>query len=272
MHNLIIVKRKKNYFILIIGIFLQFYVFLFLPIRVSAQKAADWLLEKMPVELERDFAISSLPPHLRMDATVYLLDPTKGFYEAHKGTNGFICFVSRTEWEWGEFRQDLGAAISFDPEGARAIFPVYQYVASMRASGNYAALQIKDSVIDRINKGIFKAPVRVGISYMLSPIMRTYKGMPDNKDVETMSVPHYMFYAPYIINTDVGGGSQGPFVSNTGNALFGDRKGPYGYIILPAGKMEKVKIIEEDSLLINRLINYKPYFKSEQGNHHNSKN
>src|SRR6267378_157259 len=77
-----------------------------------AQKPRDWELEKIPVDLETDFALSALPPHLQSDATVYLLDPKKGFYIARKGSNGFICFVSRTEWEWAEFRNDLATPIS----------------------------------------------------------------------------------------------------------------------------------------------------------------
>ncbi|MGI8950577.1 MAG: hypothetical protein ACR2FN_03220 [Chitinophagaceae bacterium] len=88
----------------------------------------------MPVKLEKDFALSARAFHLRNNATVYLLDTQKGYYIAHKGSNGFICFVTRTEWKWGKFRKDVAAAISYDAEGARTIFPVYQDVAAMRAS------------------------------------------------------------------------------------------------------------------------------------------
>jgi len=65
----------------------------------------------MPPDLETDFALSSLPTYIRDSATVYLLDPEKGFYVARQGTNGFICFVLRTYWELAEFRQDLASAI-----------------------------------------------------------------------------------------------------------------------------------------------------------------
>src|SRR5580658_3643577 len=99
-----------------------------------AQKPADTKLEKMPAALETSYALSSLPPQLRPGATVYLLDPAKGYYVTHKGSNGFICFVMRTAWEWGEFRNDVITAISYDAEGARVIFPIYEDVAAMRAS------------------------------------------------------------------------------------------------------------------------------------------
>jgi hypothetical protein len=75
--------------------------------------------------------LGALPPHLRNDATVYLLDPQKGYYVGRQGSNGYICLIARTEWEWNEFRNDLCTAISYDAEDARSIFPVYMDVAAM---------------------------------------------------------------------------------------------------------------------------------------------
>ncbi|MDB5141328.1 MAG: hypothetical protein JWQ66_41, partial [Mucilaginibacter sp.] len=152
--------------------------------------------------------------------------------------------------------------ISFDSAGAKAIFPVYQAVAAMRASGKFTAKQIKDIVIDRIRKGIYKAPSRPGISYMLAPVMRGYPGNPTDNQIMTMSMPHYMFYAPYMNNTDIGGDTnQGPFVNNADNTVLGDKKGPYGYIIMPAGEAEAAKIVNAGSDLLKRLVAYKSYYK-----------
>ncbi len=242
---------------------------LFIAVQSFAQKPGDWHLEKMPVSLETDFALSALPPQLRHNATVYLLDPKKGYYIAHKGSNGFLCFVSRTEWEWGEFRQDIVTAISYDAEGARTFFPVSLDVAAMRATGKFTPSQIKNIVIDRIRKGVYKAPARTGISYMLAPVMRTYPGKPDHHDVLTMNAPHYMFYAPYLTNTDIGnipnGQADGPVVINPGAMWLGERKSPYGFIILSAGATERAKIISDNKALLKRLIDYKPYFKAQAG-------
>jgi len=235
---------------------------LLLPARGICQTQAGAKLEKMPADLERDYALSALPPHLRNGAAVYLLDPAKGYYLAKKGTNGFVCYIERTSWEWGEFRNDVAAPISYDAEGARTIFRVVRDVAALRASGKFTGRQVRDIVIDRIRKGIYKAPSRPGISYMLAPEMRVYPGSPPNNDVMTMSMPHYMFYAPYMNNSDIGGDtSLGPFVNNPGNALMGDRKGPYGFIIMPAGAAEAAKIIHAGSDLMKRLAAYKPFFK-----------
>ena len=239
---------------------------LLLPATAFCQETSATKLEKMPPDLERDFALSALPPHLRKEATVYLLDPAKGYYIAKKGTNGFICYIERTSWEWGEFRNDVAAPISYDAEGAGKIFNVVMDVAAMRASGKYTAKQVKDIVIDRIRKGIYKAPSRSGISYMLAPLMRVYPGNPPNNQVITMSMPHYMFYAPYLNNSDIGGDTKnGPFINNPDNAIFGDKKGPYGFIIMPAGKAEQAQIVKDGSDLLKRLAAYKPYFKVKPG-------
>lgn len=245
-------------------------VILFISIQSFAQKAAVPELETMPVKLETDFALSALPPQLRHDATIYLLDPKKGYYIAHKGSNGFLCFVTRTEWEWAEFRKDIYTAISYDAEGARVIFPVYMDVAAMRATGKFTALQIRDIVLDRIRKGTYKAPAKPGISYMLAPEMRTYPGTPKDHKVMTMIMPHYMFYAPYLTNADIGnipdGQADGPVVINQLDMFLGERKGPYGYIILGAGETEKAKIINGNKDLLKRLADYRPYLKAEPGN------
>jgi hypothetical protein len=170
-----------------------------------AQGTTGWKLEKMPVDLETDFALSSLPPYVRNDATVYLLDVEKGYYIARQGKNDFICFVLRTQWETGEFRQDLASAISYDAEGAKTIFSVYEDVAVMRGSGKFTASQIKDTIASRFARGIYIAPRRPGLSYMLAPVMRSEVGDETTRRVATFSLPHYMFYAPYITEANIGG-------------------------------------------------------------------
>ncbi len=65
------------------------------------------LLEPMPRSLEVRFALSALPPSLRDGATVYVLDPTKGYVKARTGKNGQHCFVSRTEWKFADYRSDI---------------------------------------------------------------------------------------------------------------------------------------------------------------------
>lgn len=229
-----------------------------------AQAPGRDLLEKMPVELERAFALSALPPHLRTGAAVYLLDPAKGYYLDRTGSNGFICFVARTEWEYAVFSPDIATAIAYDAEGTRTVFQLYKDVAAMRASGKFTAVQVRDSILGRISRGFYQVP-EAGISYMLSPVMRNYPGDVGDNAVMTMSGPHYMFYAPYLTNAGIGNTAaaapRGPVVVNQGDKLLGIGKGPFGYIILPAGLLEKAAIIKDNRELLDRLIAYKAYFR-----------
>lgn len=243
---------------------------LFVYLQSFAQGPSDWHLDKMPVDLETDYALSALPPHLRNHATVYLLDPQKGYYVGRQGSNGYICFISRTEWEWAQFRDDVCTPISYDAEGARSIFPVYMAVAAMRASGKYQAVQIRDTIKNRILAGMYKAPSKPGMSYMLAPVMRVYPGGPDVKDPITVSMPHYMLYAPYLSETNARykQGTDGLILANPDNVILGDGKAPFGYVIIPASETEKAVIVNEGKDLLKRLVAYKAYFKTGPGGGH----
>jgi hypothetical protein len=231
------------------------------------QNSTGWLLDKMPADLETDFALSALPAHLRDSATVYLLDPNKGYYIARRGTNGFSAYVHRTEWERAEFVQDTYAAISYDAEGAKTYLPVVFAVAEMRASGKYSPLQIRDTILKRVENGTYKAPSRTGVSYMLGPILRTHQ---DDGKIVNMVMPHFMFFAPGVDNADIGGKWDGhtPFVIGAGNIL--DKKHSiFNFIIIPAGDTEKGAIIEKNIDLMRRLGEYKTCLRIEpKSDHH----
>ena len=84
-------------------------------------------IEPLPRDLEIQLALSALPPHLRDNATVYTLNPDKGFEVSHKGTNGFHAFVARTgddsfrgSWPLTEYRDDILYPVSFDKAGTVA--------------------------------------------------------------------------------------------------------------------------------------------------------
>lgn len=78
-------------------------------------------IEPLPRDLEIQLALSALPPQLRDNATVYVLNPDKGFEVARKGTNGFHTFVARTgddamqgAWPLTKYPQDILYPVSFD--------------------------------------------------------------------------------------------------------------------------------------------------------------
>ncbi len=233
---------------------LTFFALLLSFNHLSFAQTRNGELDKMPKDLETDFALSALPSHLRAEASVYLLDPSKGYYLARKGSNGFICFVIRTEWESAQFRDDLYTPISFDAEGAKVIYPVYADAASMRASGKFSAQQVKDTIDLRIKKGIYKVP-KPGISYMLGPLMRTFD---ESSKVVTMSIPHYMFYAPYLTAADFGCSSK---TTDHGPVVLGDGKTPHGFALMFAGAEEKAKIVADQARLLKQLAEYRPYLK-----------
>jgi hypothetical protein len=239
-----------------------------------AQQTPGWQLDRMPADLETDFALSSLPTRLRDHATVYLLDPKKGYYISRNGTNGFSVIINRTQWEKAEFLPDVYTSISYDEEGAKTYLPVFFDVAAMRASGKFSPEQIRDTIVQRVKDGKYKAPSRTGISYMLCPINR---GRVGDMGIINEVMPHYMFYAPRVDNNDIGGawvtGGHQPFAVNSGDDNLDKSHSIFNYIIIAAGEAEKAKIMDENKELLSRLATYQPYFKvemgvSEQEHHH----
>src|SRR5438128_7242584 len=128
-------------------------------------------IEPLPRDLEIQLALSALPPHLRDNATVYVLNPTKGFEIARQGTNGFHAFVARTgddtfrgSWPLTEYRDDILYPISFDKAGARAQMQVFLDAAQMQARGT-PPRELKKIMQERYRAGFYRAPERAGVSY-----------------------------------------------------------------------------------------------------------
>jgi len=93
-------------------------------------------IEPLPRDVEIQLALSALPPHLRENATVYILNPDMGFEVARKGTNEFHAFVARTgddtfkgSWPLTEYRDDILYPIYFDKAGSKDPRPLIQFGA-----------------------------------------------------------------------------------------------------------------------------------------------
>lgn len=212
-------------------------------------------IQALPRDVEIQLALSALPPHLRDSATVYVLNPDKGFEVVRKGTNKFHAFVARTgddamrgNWPLKEYRDDILYPISFDEAGSKAQMHVFFDIAEMQAKGTPPE-ELKKIIQERFKSNYYKAPDRAGISYMLAPILRTYTNPDGNEDVITASVPHVMYYAPNVSNEDVGGakpkpGSMYPFVILSG---------PHGYSIQFVGQEETETIRKENKELLEKL-------------------
>jgi len=217
-------------------------------------------IEPLPQDLEIQLALSALPKHLRDNATVYVLNPDEGFEVARKGTNGFHAFVARTgddtfrgSWIFTEYRDDILYPISFDSAGSKAQMRVFFDAAEMQAKGTPPG-ELKKIINERYKSGYYKAPERAGVSYMLSPILRTYVNPEESDSVATANIPHVMYYAPYVSNEDIGGAKPGlpppmtPFVI---------MPGPHGYMVQLLGLTERAAINKEYEDMLERLCKIK---------------
>lgn len=216
-------------------------------------------IESLPRDLEIQLALSALPPHLRDNATVYVLNPDKGFEVARKGSNGFHAFVARTgddafrgSWPLTEYRDDILYPISFDAAGAKEQMRVFFDAAEMQARGTPPA-ELKKIIKDRYKTGYYKAPERAGISYMLAPVHRTYANPDEDDSVITLNLPHVMYYAPDVSNEDIGGAKPSP----SSMYPFVIMPGPHGYIIQLLGLTERAAITKEYEEMLARLCKIK---------------
>jgi hypothetical protein len=219
----------------------------------AQSQASPLKVEKMPEPLEARFALSAAPPDLREKATVYILDPTKGYALSHQGTNGVSCIVVRSDWQWASppFRNDIYWPVCYDSEGSKTLLQDYFYAAELRARG-MDSKQVHEEVIKRFGTDAAPNPARTGVAYMIAPIMRGFTSAPGPV---TMNMPHYMFYAPGVKDTDIGGNGfskQYPFV-------LGMSRGRDDYIILLVGATEKEKILQDSTDLLADLCSYREY-------------
>jgi hypothetical protein len=223
-------------------------------------------IEPLPRDLEIQLALSALPPHLRDHAAVYVLNPAKGFEVARKGTNGFHALVARTgddtfrgSWPLTQYRDDILYPISFDNAGPKAQMRVFFDAAELQAKGTPPS-ELKKIMLDRFKSGFYKAPARAGISYMLSPVLRTYISPDENDRVLTANFPHVMYYAPNVSSEDIGGGKPGgmdPFLILHGN---------HGYMNQAVGVTERAAITKEYEEMLARLCTIKDVWCLQKAN------
>jgi hypothetical protein len=224
-------------------------------ISASPSQASETTIEQMPAKLETQFALSALPRAMRDKATVYLLDPTKGYQLSKQGTSGVTCLVERTAWELADFRNDIYIPLCYDAVGTKTYLKVIMDTATLRAQG-MSPVALKAEIENRYKNKTYKVPEIAGLSYMIAPVMRTV-GPPDMK-VHTMPMPHLMFYAPNITNEDIGAV---PNLSLHSSLLypFIDKQGiaEQSYIIQLIGEAEKAKIMADEMNLVAALCNYR---------------
>jgi hypothetical protein len=218
-------------------------------------QAPETAIDKMPAKLEAQFALSALPRALRDKATVYLLDPAKGYQLSQQGTSGLTCLVQRTVWEMADFRNDIYIPLCYDAAGTKTYLKVIMDAAALRIQG-MSPVALKAEIENRYRNKTYIAAEKAGVSYMVAPVFRTV-GPPDMK-VNTMLMPHLMFYAPNITNVDIGAAPDlsvhssllYPFIDRQGNA-------EQSYMIQLIGDAEKAKIMTDEKDLLAALCVYR---------------
>jgi len=226
-------------------------------------EAATPSLDAMPAELETRLALAAVPPALRADATVYLLDAAKGYHVSKRGTSGVECLVERTQWELGEFRDDLYVPLCYDANGADILKSIRD-TAELRARG-LDATAVKTEIGNRWSRKKYRTP-GFGLSYMVAPLMRTI-GPPD-LEVRTMAMPHLMFYAPHLTNEHIGAK---PDLADHASLMwpFIDKQGigEQTYIIQMVGEAEKAQILRDQAPLLEALCKYRKLLCLSQHKH-----
>jgi hypothetical protein len=223
--------------------------------RVASSQGTETTIEQMPARLEAQFALSALPRAMRGQATVYLLDPAKGYQLSQRGASGVTCLVQRTVWEMADFRNDIFIPLCYDAVGTSTYLKVIMDAATLRIQG-MSPVALKAEIESRWRSKTYKLPEKAGVSYMVAPVFRT-AGPPDMK-VHTMPMPHVMFYAPNITNQDLGAI---PDLSVPASLLypFIDRQGigEQSYIIQLFGEAEKARILADEKDLLAALCAYR---------------
>jgi hypothetical protein len=128
---------------------------------------------------------------------------------------------------------------------------VFFDIAEMQATGAPAG-DTKRIIQDRYTTGAYKAPERAGVSYMLSPILRTYASPDESNRLETTNNPHVMHYAPNISNEDIGGTKPGmsPYPFTILN-------GPHGFSVQHLGTTETAAITKAHQEMLASLCTIK---------------
>ena len=213
--------------------------------------ATDTTLEQMPPKLETQYALSALPPAMRDQATVYLLNPKSGYQPTRQGTSGVTCLVERTAWEQADFRNDIYVPLCYDAAGSKTYLKVIMDAAALRIQGVSPAA-LKAEIERRYKDRTYKVPDKPGVSYMVAPVMRTWM-LPD-WHVHTMPMQHVMFYAPNLTDQDIGSDPSSfplyPFVFKEGIA-------EQSYMIQVAGEAERARIMAEEKPLLDELCGYR---------------
>lgn len=198
--------------------FLVLFVTMFVTSSTVAQSAqAGGSQQPQLMDRDDEIALALSAATVASKAAVYVLEKS-GYVKIRDSQNGFTAIVEHT-------MPTSRGPQCMDAEGARTILPRYLKVAELRAQGKTQE-EIDRFVADVYAKGIFQAPSKPGIDYMLS----TANTVRDDKGNPVPFPPHLMFYAPYMTNADIGSDGE-----RTSQVFIAGEGTPQALIIVPLG-------------------------------------
>jgi hypothetical protein len=142
---------------------------------------------------------------------------------------------------------------------------VFLDAAEIQAKGTPPE-KLKEIIQKRYRTGYYKPPERAGVSYMLSPILRTYVNPEQDDKVATANIPHIMHYVPNVSNEDLGGATPTPeqlhYFSEHGHYHdspypFVINHGAQGYFVQFLGTAEREAVNTEYTEMLARLCKMK---------------
>jgi hypothetical protein len=193
---------------------------------VTAAQSAKSGEPQQPALMERQreiaLALSACPPAVAAKAGVYVLEKS-GYVKARDSQNGFTALVQHSMPASQEPQ-------CMDAEGARTLLTRMLKVAELRAQGK-SRHEVEAFVTDATAKGVFPAPTRPGVDYMLS----TQNLVANAKGQVVPFPPHVMFYGTHLKNVDLGvDGSDLDSLGNPkGPTFVAGEESPYALIIVP---------------------------------------
>jgi hypothetical protein len=158
----------------------------------AAEPEFAGLLTDMPAEQQIQLAMSAAPSEISRHATILVLQ-SAGYVVARSGTNGFTCLVER------QYLETLEPSC-YDAEGSATTLQARLYLEELRAA-KVSEADIESRIGERYKTGVFQAPRKPGLVYMLSTRNRVYN---DRTGKIIRVPPHLMFYVPYATQKDFG--------------------------------------------------------------------
>lgn len=190
-------------------------MFAFCLIAPAQERPIDSLPPLLPEQEEIELAKSAGLPTFTEDATIWVLR-RGGYVLAREGSNGFTCLVGRdypgTSWP-----------CCWDPEGTKTIVPRILRQAELLEQGKTME-EIRREEAERFLKGVYRAPGKPGLAYMLSKQNIVFDG-----EKVRWFPPHLMFYAPNMTAEEIGA-NFGQYKPRSPGVLYqGD---PHAYFIV----------------------------------------